>query len=197
MTSPRCSAEPFLEDPDVQLMLRVSAGDNDCFAELLGRYRQRVLYFFRRELGDHAEAEDLTQEVFLRVCRSRQRYKPRARFSTWVFFIARNVARNALRSRRRSPFLQPTTCPRDQSWRCWATGEDPSAALERDELVCAVRSAVARLGGRKQLALELYQFQDRSCAEVAEALHMTANGAKTLLFRARQELRDALVGLLP
>jgi RNA polymerase sigma-70 factor (ECF subfamily) len=195
-TLPRGSAESFLEDPDVQLMLRVSEGDNDGFAELVGRYRQRVLQFFRRELSDHAEAEDLTQEVFLRVYRYRQRYKPRARFATWVFFIARNVVRNALRSKRRSPRLQPNTSPSDQSWRYWAPGDAPCGAMERDELACAVRSAVAGLGGRTQLALELYQFQDRSCAEVAEVLQMTAKGAKSLLFRARQELRDALVGLL-
>src|SRR5271166_5430172 len=93
-------------DPEVRLMLRVRDGDAAAFAELERIYRTRVLGWFCRRLGDRAEAEDLTQEVFLRLYRARGSYQPRARFATWVFHITQNVARNALRSRRRRPVVQ-------------------------------------------------------------------------------------------
>src|SRR6266851_4744442 len=96
----------WLDDPEVCLMLEVQRGDDEAFSELQQRYAPRVLGFFCRQLGDRAEAEDLTQEVFLRLYRSRARYLPRARFATWVFHITQNVARNALRSRRRHPCVR-------------------------------------------------------------------------------------------
>src|SRR5262245_38321912 len=91
----------YLRDPDVLLMLRVGDGDDDAFEELVGRYWSRVFAHLFRRLGDRQEAEDLTQDVFLRLYRYRLRYRPRAKFITWLFFITQNVARNALRSRRR------------------------------------------------------------------------------------------------
>ena len=84
-------------------MLRVQKGDNAAFAELVDRYHSRVLGNFIRRLGDRQEAEDLTQDVFLRLYRARQRYQPRARFATWLYHITQNVARNAFRARRRHP----------------------------------------------------------------------------------------------
>src|ERR1700722_5611198 len=95
----------WVADPDVCLMMRVRDGDETAFAELAERYGARVLGYFCRQLGDRAEAEDLTQEVLLRLYRARGPYEPRARFATWVFHITQNVARNALRSRRRRPAM--------------------------------------------------------------------------------------------
>ena len=89
---------PKSDDPDVRLMLRVRDDDPGAFAELLRRYGARIFGHFFRVLGDRQEAEDLTQEVFLRVYRSRKRYQPRARLATWLFHITQNVARNAIRS---------------------------------------------------------------------------------------------------
>src|SRR5215470_11017423 len=89
-------------DPDVVRMMRVR-GDAAAFAELVQRYWQPVVGRFCRQLGDRQEAEDLAQEVFLRLYRARGRYTPRAKFSTWLFHVARNVARNAVRTRRRHP----------------------------------------------------------------------------------------------
>ena len=101
----RRSSRP--QDPEVGLMLRVRGGDDEAFAELQRRYAGRVFGYFLRQLKDRADAEDLTQEVFLRLYRSRLRYQPRARFATWVFHITQNVARNANRSRRRRPCVGP------------------------------------------------------------------------------------------
>ena len=91
------------DDPDVVLMLRVRRDDPDAFAELVERYWSRVFGRFYRLFGDRQEAEDLTQEVFLRLHRHRKRYRPRAKFSTWFYHISRNVARNALRLRSAPP----------------------------------------------------------------------------------------------
>src|SRR2546430_1605246 len=94
------------DDPDVGLMLRVRNDDQQAFAELLDHYRPRIFGHFFRVLANRQDAEDLTQEVFLRLYRSRKRYQPRARFATWLYHITQNVARNAIRSRRRRPSVQ-------------------------------------------------------------------------------------------
>jgi RNA polymerase sigma-70 factor, ECF subfamily len=194
---PKRGPERWLDDPDVRLMLRVREGDNASFAELVHSYGRRVLGFFRREISDRAEAEDLTQEVFLRLYRYRHRYKPRARFATWIFFIARNVARNARRTQRRHPSVQMNAPAEEQQTVLNAylssQREGPSSSMERDELMRVVRTAVALLGDRKRTALEMHQFQERTYAEVAEVLQMTAKAAKSLLYRARLELRTVLL----
>ncbi len=187
--------ERWLNDPHVQLMLRVRDGDGQSFDQLVNHYSRRVLSYFRRR-GYHLEAEDLTQDVFLRLYRHRHRYQPKVPFASWVFFVARNVARNAGRQQaRRCRRLwneesrhetRQSSAPRSSSV------DSPSMSLEREELARVVRSAMAQLDGRKQKALEMYQFGESSCSEVAEALHMTPQGAKSLLHRARRELRQAL-----
>jgi RNA polymerase sigma-70 factor (ECF subfamily) len=184
-----------LDDPDVGLMLRVQEGDQEAFVQLEQRYSPRVFGFFCRRLGDRAEAEDLTQEVFLRLYRYRERYQPRARFATWIFHITQNVARNALRTRRRHPCvrLEVPTGEDDLLQELLADcGEAPSQPLERDELAGVVRAAVADLAGRQRIALEMHQFEDRTYAEVAASLDMTPQAAKSLLYRARNQLRASL-----
>src|SRR5215831_19940684 len=96
-------------------MLRVGKGDQNAFDELVARYWSRVFGHLYRRLGDRQEAEDLTQDVFLRLYRYRLRYRPRAKFITWLFFITQNVARNAVRSRRRHPCrcMEALTGPTD------------------------------------------------------------------------------------
>jgi RNA polymerase sigma-70 factor (ECF subfamily) len=186
----------YLEDPDVQLMLRVQSGCARSFAELQQRYTPRIFGYFCRLLRDRAEAEDLTQDVFLRLYRSRIRYQPRARFATWIFHITQNVARNALRSRRRHPCVHLD--PEEPASRHLMEdllidrATTPSHPVERDELAGVVRAAVAELAGRQRTALELHQFHDRTYAEVAAELEMTPKAAKSLLYRARNQLRETL-----
>src|SRR5947207_1985583 len=100
------AAKRWAEDPEVKLMLRVQRGDPTAFSQLVARYWNQVFGRFYRRLGDRQEAEDLTQDVFLRLYRYRDRYQPRAKFATWLFHISQNVARNALRSRRRRPCVR-------------------------------------------------------------------------------------------
>jgi len=194
LSSP-CS-ERWLEDPDVCLMLRVRDGETELFTDLVDRYSARVFGYFFRQIGDRGEAEDLTQEVFLRLYRSRARYEPRARFATWVYHVTQNVARNALRSRRRRPCvpLDAAALQKASLVGCLLTnrGEDPSHLVERRELANVVRSAVAELANRQRAAVELHQFGNRTYAEVAEELDITPKAAKSLLYRARNHLRTAL-----
>jgi RNA polymerase sigma-70 factor (ECF subfamily) len=187
----------YLGDPEVLLMMRVQAGDDRAFAELVERYRARVFGSFVKRMGDRQEAEDLTQEVFLRLYRSRHSYQPRARFATWLFHVSQNVARNALRSRRRRPALrlEALVSPADPGAAealLADRGDGPSRPIERRELAGVVRAAVSSLAGRQRAAVELHQFHDRTYAEVAAELDMTPKAAKSLLYRARNELREAL-----
>ena len=186
----------WIADPDVRLMLRVKGDDGDAFAALQGQYAPRVFGYFCKQIRDRGEAEDLTQEVFLRLYRSRRTYQPRAGFATWIFHIAHNVARNAMRSRRRRPLvhLDPDGPTSRGLFEALTVDQEatPSRPLERDELAGQVRAAVAGLAGRQRTAVELHQFHDRTYAQVAQDLAMTPKAAKSLLYRARNQLREAL-----
>jgi len=189
------------KDPDVVRMLRVQRDDAAAFAELVERYRVRVFGHFLRRLADRQDAEDLTQEVFLRLYRHRKRYQPRARFSTWLFHITHNLACNAIRSRqkRRLVRLDPVCGSEEQDApKAFRRRGDlsPSRSMEQAELAGVVRAAVSGLAQRQRTALELHQFHDRTYAEVAAELDMSAKAAKSLLYRARGQLREALAGVM-
>ena len=187
---------PAVADPEVQLMLRVQRDEPGAFAALVAAYWSRVFGKFVRQVGDRQEAEDLAQDVFLRLYRSRKRYRPRAKLATWVFFIARNVGRNALRRRRRKKLTPVGLALDGDDFPGLGTltdqGAAPAAPLERAELARLVRGAVAGLNVRQRRAVEL-QFDDRSYAEIASALAMSPKAAKSLLYRARNELRFTLL----
>ena len=178
-------------------MMRVGKGDQSAFAELVSRYWSRVFGHFFRRLGDRQEAEDLTQDVFLRLYRYRRRYRPRAKFITWLFFIAQNVARNAMRSRRRHPCLPMEALSRPADGEHLEglfpdRAEAPSRPLERAEAAHAVRAAVADQADRQRAAMELHQFHNRTYSQVAAELDMSPKAAKSLLYRARLQLRANL-----
>jgi RNA polymerase sigma-70 factor, ECF subfamily len=189
-------------DPEVLLMLQVQDDEPGAFEKLVQRYWMRIFGHFYRRLGDRQEAEDLAQDVFLRLYRYRKRYQPRAKFATWLYHITQNVARNALRSRRRRPCV-----PLGERMSELGEGslgerfvadraEPPSRPMERAELAGVVRAAVSGLAGRQRTALELHQFQDRTYAQIAEQLDITPKATKSLLYRARNQLRASLTGLV-
>ena len=179
-------------------MLRVQNDDAAAFAELVQRYGALVFGRFYRRLGDRQEAEDLTQDVFLRLYRHRKRYRPRAKFATWLFHIVQNLLRNALRSRMRHPCtrLEAVVCTLGEEVLMQGglakQNDGPSHRLERTELTEVVRGAVAQLAQRQRTAMELHQFREWSYAQVAAEMHMTAKAAKSLLYRARNQLRESL-----
>lgn len=189
---------PRLEDPEVVLMLRVQRDDEAAFRELLDQYWRQVFGRFYRRLGDRQDAEDLAQDVFLRLYRYRKRYQPRAKFATWLFHIAQNVLRNALRSRRRHARVRvgtPGGASEEDSFLDAAhqtPSDHPSRPLEQAEIAVVVRLAVSGLADRQREALEMHQFHDRTCAEIAAELDMSPKAAKSLLYRARHQLRGVL-----
>jgi RNA polymerase sigma-70 factor (ECF subfamily) len=194
----RPEIERPVADPEVALMLRVQRDEPGAFTELIGRYWSPVFGRIYRQLGDREEAEDLAQDVFLRLYRHRHRYEPRARFTTWLFHISQNVVRNALRSRRRHPCVRLDAAsatdaepPRVDGFLA-GRGECPSQPMERAELARVVRAAVSTLAGRQRTALELHQFHDRTYNEIAAEMDMSPKAAKSLLYRARLELRACL-----
>lgn len=180
-------------DADAELMLRVRIDDVTAFEELVARYESRIFGFLQRSLGDRQEAEDRVQEVFLRLYRSRGRYERRALFSTWIFRIARNVARNAIRSRRRRAWLNYVALEQTETRLPERFGDGPTFdPIEQAEATARVRGAMDRLMDRQRQALELQQDHDCSYPEIARRLDVTPKAAKSLLYRARVELRRIL-----
>lgn len=186
------------KDPDVRLMLQVRDDVQGAFEALVERYQHRLLGVMIHLVGRPEEAEDLTQEVFLRIYRARKGYRPRARFSTWLFTIANNLALNHLRGKGRNPTVtmggedtssQPSI-PADA--RALAREGTPSAQLRKVELSEVVRDALDVLGEDQKVAVLLNKFEDMSYSEIAQVMGRSEAAVKSLLARARNHLRDQL-----
>ena len=191
------------QDPSTVLMLRVRDGDAEAFAELVSLWQDRLVTLFLHHTGDHSTAEDLTQEVFLRVYRGRNTYQPTAKFTTWVHTIANNVAAD-LRDRayRRRERGVPASASASSSQigldqlAVERSGLVPARQADRRELQDVVQDAIAGLGERQRMALLLAKFEQCSYEEIAAAMQLTVPAVKSLLFRARDQLRAALAGYL-
>ncbi|HEX4144884.1 MAG TPA: sigma-70 family RNA polymerase sigma factor [Pirellulales bacterium] len=188
-----------LQDPDVRLMLEVRDGSAAAFDELMTRYQSRLVTVLDHLTGRRELAEDLAQEVFLRVYRARGRYVPGAKFSTWLFTIANNVASNALRTLARRPEVQ--VAPRDPGasgghsldhLALAASGLLPTRQLDKAELQEVVEQALAKLNPRQRMAVLLSKFEEMSYTDIAETMEMSPQAIKSLLARARDNLREAL-----
>ena len=193
--TPTSKPAPIL-DPDVRLMLQVKEGDESAFAEIMERYQNRVLSVLFNALGNREEAEDLTQEVFLRVYRARHGYQPTAKFSTWVFTITNHLAMNARRSRlfrRTVPIDSRDSGPlgaRPAEQLVQEPGKDAASQLERSEIAELVRNAIAQLNERQRMAVLLNKFEDLGYAEIGEIMSLSPAAVKSLLARARAGLRE-------
>lgn len=196
------SARMASNDPDVRLMLRVREGDPTAFGELVARFQNRLVGILNHILGSNEEAEDLAQEVFLRVYRHRAKYTPKARFSTWLFTIANNLALNALRDRRRRPRRTIETTdsgplgPRPEEQLVESRDPTASQAMQHRELARKVREALDTLNERQKMAVVLNKFEEMGYAEIAEVMGLSTEAVKSLLSRARARLREALAPFL-
>lgn len=193
------SAQMALRDPDIRLMLRVrNEDDPEAFAELVERYQHRVVGVMHHLLGNAEEAEDLAQECFLRVYRTRKKYRPKAKFSTWLFTIANNLALNVLRTRKRRPSVpldvheSGPLGPRPAEQILADKGHAPGHRLQQQELAAVIRHALEGLNERQRMAVVLNKFEDMGYAEIAEVMGMSAKAIKSLLSRARTRLREVL-----
>jgi RNA polymerase sigma-70 factor (ECF subfamily) len=192
------STQLALRDPDIRLMLRVRDDDNEAFAELVELYHQRLVTLMHHLVSSTEEAEDLAQEVFLRVFRSRKKYHPRAKFSTWLFTIANNLALNALRSRQRKPVVRLNLRdsgplgPRPAEQLVKDRGNLPMQNMQQEELVHVIQAALEGLNERQRVAVVLNKFEDMNYAEIAQVMGLSTKAIKSLLSRARENLRTAL-----
>lgn len=180
-------------------MLRVRAGDQGAFTQLVTKYQDRLIGIFTNMFGDAALAEDLAQEVFLRIYRARQGYEATAKFSTWVFQIASNLASNSRRTKGRKKEVQfSLSSSGSQPVRAGeALVADKSALMptrqfDAEELREHVMSAMETLNERQRMAVLLHKFEGMSYAEIGIIMDLSPQAIKSMLSRARENLRVAL-----
>lgn len=192
------STQLALRDPDIRLMLRVRDDDPQAFGELVDAYHHRLVTVMHHLVGNNEEAEDLAQEVFLRVYRGRKKYHPKAKFSTWLFTIANNLALNVLRTRQRKPTIPLNVRdsgplgPRPAEHLVLDRQDQPHQRIQQQELAAVVQQALDTLNERQRVAVVLNKFEDMNYAEIAEVMGLTTKAVKSLLSRARENLRLAL-----
>lgn len=178
---------------DVRLMELVGAGDTKAFERLIERHQTLVTGTVARMLGDNSEVEDIAQQVFVRVWKSARRYVPRAKFTTWLLKITRNLVFNELRRRKRHLHTPLQGAPEGEEMQLRdERGQTPDASLLETELQRAIESAIQQLPETQRMAVVLRRYEELSYEEIAEVLDQTVPGVKSLLFRARTELRERL-----
>src|SRR5208283_2930605 len=185
---------------DVQLMLDVKAGDDASFDFLLQKYRSPLVNFLYRMVRDTATAEDLAQEVFLRVYRARKQYSPSAKFTTWMFRIATNLALNSIRDNRHrqmetsidAPVNDEDSAPRELPAREMRIDEH---MVERDRSEF-IRRAITTLPEKQRVAVLLHKYEEMDYGEIAGILDCSESALKSLLFRAYETLRVQLAPLV-
>ncbi len=194
------------DEQDVIWMMRVRSGDRTAFAELVECHQQRVVGTVARMLGaDATEAEDIGQQVFLRIWKSAGRYEPTAKFTTWLYTITRNLVFNELRRRKHRPVTSFDAEPPagdtmgggDFASRLEDTrASAPDTALLQTELQEAIAAAIAHLPEAQRMAIILRRYEELSYEEIAHVLRLTVPAVKSLLFRARVLLRERLAKYL-
>jgi RNA polymerase sigma-70 factor (ECF subfamily) len=175
-------------DSDIELMLRFQKGDEPAFEELVKKHTRGVLNLVYRYLGDSSRAEDVSQDIFVKVYRARMKYEPKAKFSTWLYRIAVNHCLNEIRARKSQPAVAaPVNDLLEQP-----SGEDPDARISRSELQQAVKGAIDSLPENQRMAVILARYEDMSYDEIAETMGMSLEAVKSVLFRAKENLKQAL-----
>lgn len=199
-----------ISDPDVRLMMKVREGNAAAYEELVHRHQDRLHHVLENLVRDHELAKDLAQEVFLRVFRARERYNPQAKFSTWLYTIANNVALNAKRDHSRRKEVQVDAYSSSgenpvmpmERLAVASSGAMPTRRMEKSEQAEIVKQAIDSLNERQRMAILLSKFEGMGYAEIAEAMGLTSQAVKSLLSRARVNLKAALQpyleqGLIP
>ena len=180
-------------------MLRVKEDDAPAFQQLVEKYQARLVAVLDHVMSGRGSAEDLAQDVFLRVYRARKNYEPGAKFSTWLFTIANNVAHNARRKLSRNQEVQATSSPSGslrvsplETLAADASGAMPTRRVERKEMESVVRLAMESLNERQRTALVLSKFEGMSYQDIAESMQISPQAVKSLLSRARVALKASL-----
>ena len=186
-----------LEDPDVQLMLQVQAGNVEAFEQLVARFAPILVSFMHRFVGSRSVAEDLAQDVFLKIHASASSYRPSAKFKTWLLTIATNLCLNHKRwESKRFHYSLDRSLDDDDGRSLAGQVEDPSMgpreSMSRTELQDRVREAIRLLPDQQRIALILARYEQMSYAEIALAMKVSVMAVKSLLNRAKGNLADRL-----
>ena len=187
----------------MRLMLQVREGSAAAFEALVEKHQKRLVMVLEHLVSDRTQAEDLAQDVFLRVYRARERYVPTAKFSTWLYTITHNVASNSIRKSSRRKEINLVTSPsgsmpvrpldtmaKDKS------NLMPTRLADQKEMEMVIREAIQSLGPRQRMAMLLSKYEGMSYNEIAESMELTTQAVKSLLSRARGNLKEALAPYL-
>lgn len=183
---------------DIALMQAVRQGDMKAFEQLVEKHQAKVIGTVAKMIGDVGDAEDIAQQVFVRVWNSSSRYEPSARFTTWLFTITRNLAFNELRRRKRRPSaVQESSELGEGTYQVPDSRTKlPSHYLEEEETGAAIQRAIDALPQMQRMAVILRRYQDVSYEEIGKVLDLSVPAVKSVLFRARTELRERLKDFL-
>jgi len=176
-------------------MVLIKQGDMDALRQLIEAHQHRVIGTVAKMLGDDSDAEDISQQVFIRVWKSAARYEPTAKFTTWLFKITRNLVFNELRRRKRHPTrsLDATMDDDDRPLQIPDPGTKPAdTALLDDEMQSAIQKAIEELPEIQRMAIILRRYDDIPYEDIGEILGLSVPAVKSVLFRARTELREKL-----
>lgn len=194
----RNDKEKYLFDPDNELMIKTGSGDTGAFRLLMEKHQVNVMRMIYRYTGRHHEAEDLAQDIFLKIYRAAGNYTPRAQFKTWLYKVVTNHCLNFHRSQKKHKYdgtLDPSLSERDIPDRSYK-GAVPEAAAEikirQEELKAAVQNALAKLPDRQRMAVILFRFEGQSYGEIAQTLGCSLSAVESLLFRAMNSLKELL-----
>jgi RNA polymerase sigma-70 factor (ECF subfamily) len=188
---------PAAELSDAEIMLKVKAGDDAAFEYLVQKYRRPMVSFLYRMAHNAAAAEDLAQEVFLRVYRSRENYEASAKFTTWLYRIATNLGMNHSRDTRHERPENTVSLdePDEETGRALDLSDGKPTVEEkilRRERLAAIRQRVDALPERQRLAVLMHKYQQMDYRQIAEVLKLSESATKSLLFRAYETLREQL-----
>jgi RNA polymerase sigma-70 factor, ECF subfamily len=193
MADPEAPARSGDDAEDVRLMRLIAGGDTTAFEQLIERHQTLVAGTVARMLGSNSDVEDIAQQVFIRVWKSAGRYVARAKFTTWLLKITRNLVFNEMRRAKRHPHLPVQIEPEAEEMplkdEAMAT---PDATLLQAELQAEIEKAIMLLPDTQRMALVLRRYEELSYEEIADVLDLSVPAVKSLLFRARTELRERL-----
>jgi RNA polymerase sigma-70 factor (ECF subfamily) len=188
-------------DPDVRLMLRFKEGDAEAFELLFSRHTRAMVNFAYRFVRNRELAEELAQEIFLRVYEGAAAYKAQARFTTWLYRIATNVCLNEIRKPHFRVALQSLTTGRTRDGETVPidveTESEPDKHLEQQAISRALKQALDQIPDKQRIAFILNKYQELSYAEVSEIMKISEKAAKSLIHRAKEALAEKLKPLLP
>ena len=187
----------YLSDPDNQLMQRAGSGDLAAFKQLVQKHQRTVTGIIYRYTGNHSEAEDLAQDIFLKIYKATNSYVPRVQFKTWLYKVVANHCLNFFRSQKRRAFITSLDQSSSEEYnphiqRTDAQKEQPETILQQQELHRALIRALSELPERQRMAIILHRFEGLSYKEIATILCSSLSAVESLIFRAMNNLKEKL-----